>query len=667
MKLGLIAACLSTFALALTPTTATAKKKDKSKFDRPYDKFFEDPMMWAARLSPDGTHLAMARRDKDENNFIIIQNLKDPNSKPAGINLGDELEVQWIEWANDNRIIYSVFKPWEGSLNSRSIIRMFGIDKDGKNNLQFFKNNKQINLAFQIQRPVSFIPADPETIMVPVQIGDDLDVLKVNVNTGKSVLAAKGTSGTRGWLADIEGNAAFYIKTRNQSRYIDYYSRIPGTNGKNAKFRLAKSVRRDTTSNSNSVEFNPVGPAKNPTQYYVVGRPDGKNFAGVYLYDFEQNKYLEEIFTPKNSDAVTALIDGKTGEYEGAIYREKGRIRYNMANKRDQSHMNALETYFGNSLVPQLISVSDDQNTMLFSASGPGDPGSYHIYDKSKLFAEEIGARMPDLNADPMGKGKVITYKARDGLELYGYLSQPTNVKPGKKPPLIMMPHGGPEARSDFGYNRVVQVLNWKGYQVFEPNFRGSTGRGLDFADKGRLQWGKAMQNDVDDAFSHLVAQGITSQDKACIMGFSYGGYAALAAATLTPNKYQCIIAGAAPADLFEMLRTEKSEDGTSYEYWSRHIGDLDKHSNDIANVSPAHLASKIDDPVLIHHGDRDFTVPYNQGPIMVRAMEKAGKDVKFIKMRDVGHWYPAEKGPVRNEFYDGLLTFLDEHLPTNQ
>ena len=664
MKFGLVGACFAALSLALTPTSVLAKKKDDSKYDRPYDLFFESPMMWSATLSPDGTHLAMARRDKDENNFIIIQDLNNPNAKPAGINLGDELEVQWVEWANNDRIMYSVFKPWEGSLNSRSIIRMFGIDKDGKNNMQFFKNNKQINKAFRIQRPVSFIPSDPETVMVPVQIGDDLDVLKVNVNSGKSSLGAKGASNTRGWLADINGNAAFYIATRNRARYIDYYSRVPGTNGKNAKFQLAKSVRRDTTSNSNSVEFNPIGPAKNPSQYYVVGRPEGKNFAGVYLYDFEQNKYLQEIFTPNNSDVVTALIDGKTGTYEGAIYRDKGRIRYKMANKRDQAHMNALEKYFGDSLAPRLISVSDDQSKMLFSASGPGDPGSYHLYDKKQAFAEEIGLRMPDISNNPMGVGKVVAYKARDGLELYGYLTQPKNLKPGQKAPLIMMPHGGPEARTDFGYDRVVQVLNWKGYQVFEPNFRGSTGRGLEFADKGRRQWGKAMQNDVDDAFNYLVAQGIADKDKACIMGFSYGGYSALAAATLTPNKYQCIIAGAAPADLFAMLRSEKSADGTSYEYWSRHIGDLEKDAQDIVRVSPVHLADNIDDPVLIHHGDIDFIVPYEQGPMMVKAMEKAGKDVTFIKMKDIGHWYPVEKDAVRNEFYDGLLAFLDKHMP---
>ena len=114
------------------------------------------------------------------------------------------------------------------------------------------------------------------------------------------------------------------------------------------------------------------------------------------------------------------------------------------------------------------------------------------------------------------------------------------------------------------------------------------------------------------------------------------------------------------------MLRFAKSGEGTSFDYWSRHIGHPEKDQQDIVSVSPAHLAKNIQDPVLIHHGDRDSIVPYNQGPIMVRAMEEAGKDVTFIKMNGIGHSYPSRKDGVRNEFYDGLLAFLDEHLPAN-
>ena len=194
-----------------------------------------------------------------------------------------------------------------------------------------------------------------------------------------------------------------------------------------------------------------------------------------------------------------------------------------------------------------------------------------------------------------------------------------------------MMPHGGPEARSEFGYSRVTQLLVWKGYQVFEPNFRGSTGRGLKFADMGRKQWGKAMQNDIDDALLYLDRTGIVDADNACIMGFSYGGYAALAAATLTPDTYKCVIAGAAPADLIRMLRSEKAAGEFGYNYWTRHIGDMNTDAAAIYAVSPAQLVKNVKAPILLHHGNFDNIVPYEQGQIMKNALEAAGKDFTWV------------------------------------
>ncbi|MGB3456901.1 MAG: S9 family peptidase [Litorimonas sp.] len=657
-----LAICLGVVAMAITPAPAFADKKDNPKYDRAYDPFFEDPVMASVALSPDGTHVAMAQRQGDDQ-FLIIRSLEDPNAKPAGLKVGDELEIQWITWANDDRIIYSLFRPWDGGLTSRPVIRMYGIDRDGQNNMQFFRNNKRINENPLIRPPVSTLPNDPDHIMVPVRLGEDLDVLRVNVNDGKFKLAAQGKETTARWFTDINGNAAFYAATRDDGQIVDYYARIPGTNGKDAKFRLAKTVRRDTTSNSTILDFQPVGPAPNPNHYYVIARPNGANYAGVHLYDFEQDTYLQPMFQPEGGEVIQAFADPSTGEYFGATYLKDGRQAYAMGSKL-QAHMNGLEKYFGESLVPLLVSASADLDKMIFLATGPGEPGSYHLYDVGRAYAEELGQRMPSLTAAQIGVGEVITYKARDGLDIHGYLSRPASLGPKEKAPMIVYVHGGPEARTDFGYKRNVAILNWLGYQVFEPNFRGSTGRGMEFADMGRRQWGKAMQNDVDDGFAHLVKMGLVDQDQACIMGFSYGGYSALAAATLTPGKYQCVIAGAAPADLIEMLRSEKRGGEFGYNYWTRHIGDMNADASQIVTVSPAQLASRIEDPLLLIHGTRDTIVPFEQGEIMRDAMKAAGKPVTWIPMNRIGHSYPREKDDVRNAFYDGLLEFLGEHLP---
>ena len=653
-------------ALAFFFSATTVNAKRKSKYDRPYDPYFEEANMWTPQLSPDGKYIALGRRNGDDH-FVIIQEVTNPNAKPVGINLGDKLKLQWIEWANNDRIIYSVFKPWDGGIGTRPVVRLFGMNKDGSDNEQFFRTSDSIQANAIIAPPVSTLPNDPEHILIPVQIGDELDLLKLNVNTSKFSVKARGKKNTRQWYADIEGNAAAYAATRDNGRIIDYFTRVAGSNDKNLSFKLAKSVRRDRTSNSTALDFLPVAPGPTSSTYYVIARPNGADTAGIHLYDFEQNSYTKKLFQRDDVDVRNALIDWRTGDYEGAIYNKQSKAHYDMADSVTQKHYNALAKYFGPSIVASRISTTDDGKTILFSASGPGDPGSYHIYDVNKAFAHEIGTRMTTLPESSRGVGKVVNYKTRDGLELYGYLTQPTNMKLGEKPPLIMMPHGGPEARSEFGYSRVTQLLVWKGYQVFEPNFRGSTGRGLKFADMGRKQWGKAMQNDIDDALLYLDRTGIVDADNACIMGFSYGGYAALAAATLTPDTYKCVIAGAAPADLIRMLRSEKAAGEFGYNYWTRHIGDMNTDAAAIYAVSPAQLVKNVKAPILLHHGNFDNIVPYEQGQIMKNALEAAGKDFTWVSMNKIGHSYPARKNAVRNKYWDTLFEFLDKNLPISK
>ena len=643
---------------------AFAAKKD-SKYDRPYDPFFERPQFWSPGLSPNGNYIASARRVKDDD-FIIIQNLNDTSAKPAGINLGEMLEVQWVRWVSDDRLIYYVVRPWDGGIGSRPIGRLFGIDRDGKNNFQFFRNNRMIKDTAFISNPISDLPNDPDHVMIPVYLDDSLDVLKLNVNTGKFKKAASGIKQTRGWYADVNGDAAFFAAMRDEGRVIDYYARLAGTSAPNAKWRVVKSVRRDRTSNSSNTDFLPVAPGAKPSTYYVIARPAGENTAGVHLYDFETNTFLKKLAGSLESDARDVMVDWRTGKFEGAMFNKRGKMTFQMSDPLMQKHYDSLAKYFGPSLSARPISTSADGTKIIFLATGPGDPGSYHLYDVNAASAEEIGVRMTNLLSMPMATGRVVTYKARDGLELYGYLTRPPGAKPGDKPPLIMMPHGGPEARTEFGYDRVVQLLAWRGYQVFEPNFRGSTGRGIKFADKGRRQWGKAMQNDIDDALMHLDRQGIARNDNACIMGFSYGGYAALAAATLTPDTYKCAISGAPPADLIKMLKTEKSEGEFGYNYWTRHIGDMNKDYADIVAVSPAQNVENINIPILLHHGTIDWIVPYEQGKIMLSALKGANKDVTWVPMGKIGHWSPDEKDVVRNDFYDALFEFLDRNLPVN-
>jgi len=644
------------------PLNSAFAQKD-SKYDRPYDPFFERPQIWSADLSPDGRYVAFAQRQGDDH-FVLIKDLFDENAPPKGIKLGDEASVNWVRWANDNRVMYSAFRVRKFSGERvLTAAALYGINKDGTDNELYFRKNPAFAESRFIASLASDLPNEDDSVLVPVNLGGDLDLVKLNVDTGKFSVVERAPSNLRQWFIGIDGQPAFYAAIEDRGLKVKYYAR--NDSGSGDKWRLAATVRRDPTSNETSNNFRPVGPGPSPDTYYVIARPDGANYAGVHLYNFQTNTYVQEMMTPEESDIAQAFIDQRDGTFEGGLFR-RGRMEMAMMDDDVAVHMNALDSYFGEGTVLEPVGRSADKQTYLFLAEGPGDPGSYHYYNMEQRQVIEIGVQMENLLNTPLATGRVVEYKARDGLKLYGYLTQPPGMEPGDKPPLIMMPHGGPEARTEFGYSFINQLLAQAGYQVFEPNFRGSTGRGIEFADMGRRQWGKAMQNDVDDALAHLAAEGIADANRACIMGFSYGGYAALAAATLTPDKYQCIIAGAAPADLIEMLESEKREGAFGYNYWTRHIGHKDNDREDIISVSPAHQVNNVVRPILLHHGTTDTIVPYKQGTIMRDALRSAGKDVTWVAMQQIEHSYPFRKGETRNKYFDTLFDFLDKHLPVD-
>jgi len=251
-------------------------------------------------------------------------------------------------------------------------------------------------------------------------------------------------------------------------------------------------------------------------------------------------------------------------------------------------------------------------------------------------------------------------------MKLFGYLSRPAGIDPKKKMPLVMFVHGGPEARDNYGWDTAAQILVSAGYQVFQPQFRGSTGQGQDYAEAGYRQWGKKMQNDVDDAYAHLISQGLVDRGNACIMGFSYGGYAAMAGATVTPDQWQCSLAGAGVSDLVEMqkwVQRRSHSTSPSAQYWNEHIGNIITDRDDLLAHSPAKLADRIKVPMFIFHGEDDQIVPIEQSRILMAAMDRAGKPYEWHEMKLTGHSF-GNSNARRMATMTKVIAFLNKHLP---
>jgi len=317
---------------------------------------------------------------------------------------------------------------------------------------------------------------------------------------------------------------------------------------------------------------------------------------------------------------------------------------------------------------PELVSWSDDLGTIVVFTSGDGDAGSYHYLNLDRRSLSTVGAAYPSVPADQVASVQPVRYAAADGLEIHGYLTLPPGKTEGVNLPLVVLAHGGPASRDAPGFDWWAQALASRGYAVLQANFRGSTGYGQDFLEAGYGEWGRKMQTDLSDGVRHLAGQGIIDPHRVCIVGASYGGYAAMAGPTLDRGVYRCAVAVAGVSDLRRMVAHEAEvggrRDSEAVRYWNRFMGAERLGDRSLDDRSPARLADQADAPILLLHGRDDTVVPIEQSRMMAAALRRAGKPVEFIELTGEDHW--LSKGDTRQRMLTETVRFLEANNPVN-
>jgi dipeptidyl aminopeptidase/acylaminoacyl peptidase len=303
-----------------------------------------------------------------------------------------------------------------------------------------------------------------------------------------------------------------------------------------------------------------------------------------------------------------------------------------------------------------ILSMDAKRQRLVVLVGGADRPGSYYFMDADDGRLQRIGHVNIKIGATALNPVRTIRYKARDGLEMSAVLTLPAR-REAKALPVVVMPHGGPFARDSEEWDWWAQFLAERGYAVIQPNFRGSSGFGTDFANKGEGQWGLAMQDDVNDALAWLGKEGIGDPKRAAIVGASYGGYAALRAAQREGGLYRCAISFAGVSDL-DALRKYDSNFLNS----GRRSDWLRKQAPDLKSVSPLNFPEQFSIPVLLVHGKADQRVPVKQSRQMADRLKQAGKKVTYIEQPLGDHHLSREEDRL------GLLkateAFLAEHNP---
>jgi dipeptidyl aminopeptidase/acylaminoacyl peptidase len=359
-----------------------------------------------------------------------------------------------------------------------------------------------------------------------------------------------------------------------------------------------------------------------------------------------------------DAETTQDIHDRTTGRWIGQIAGGDHPVYSLFSPLQDARVRGALKAFPGYDA--RLVSWSDDLSRMVVFTDGKDDSGTYWRVDIASGSAAPIGHPYPEVKPQDVGPVRMIDYKAADGMELEGVLTLPPGRDP-KNLPLVVMPHGGPWARDYPHFYYWAQAFASHGYAVFQPNFRGSDGYGAHWRDAGRGEWGGKMQTDISDGAAELARQGIVDPKRACIVGWSYGGYAALAGVTVQHGLYRCAVSMAGVSDIPRMYVSIGGEPGAETvgtRYWRLFLGDRSRWPD----ISPAHLAAKADAPILLIHGKDDTVVPIDQSDTMERALKSAGKPVERLTLDGADHWLLKED--TRVAMLKASVAFVEKYDP---
>ena len=335
------------------------------------------------------------------------------------------------------------------------------------------------------------------------------------------------------------------------------------------------------------------------------------------------------------------------------------KLRYLDDSRPEAQLHRALSAQFPGEYV-HFANFSRDGSKLVFLVSSDRDPGAYYLFDRATNRATLLLQKRPWFAPEQMAERRPFNFKAKDGLELHGYLMLPAPRGEGVKPPLVLIPHGGPHGVvDDWFFNNDAQFLVSRGYAVLQVNYRGSGGRGEAFRRAGFRQWGGLIQDDLADGVRAVIAQGLVDGSRACVIGGSFGAYSAMMMSIRFPAMFKCAVGNAGIYDLAQLFDDEIvrfNKQGTNY--FNEVLG---RDPAELAANSPARLADKLTIPVLLVHGGEDKRAPPIHARLMRDALTKAGRPPEWMYVEGEGHGFYAEKS--RLAFYERLEAFLAKHL----
>jgi len=631
------------------PSTDEELKKlasyDKGIYKYTVEDYFSRPKADNFQLSPNGKYMSYMEKDANNKNHVYVKDLATEKVQLA-IEEKKEL-IRGYGWKNDNRLIYVMDQG--GNEN----YHIYAVDVDGRNNVDLTPyENVQANILNILKEQKDYV------IIVMNKNNKQLfDPYKLNVVTGEITQLFENTDTDNpisNYDFDKDGELRAYVRMVNGVETELYYKDWAADT-----FKLAKHVNWYDTFEILGFNY----PSGNKDEAYVLTNLDSDK-ARIVLYDFKNNQIIKEVFSNPDFDVAGMGVSRKRN-YETDYYSYEGEknVIVPVSNfftefyKRMESEFKEKEF--------TVAGYDDDENKFLVFVQSDKLYGSYYQYDVATKKFSLLYNLMPQLKEEDMAEMRPVTFKSRDGLTIHGYITLPKAALQGKRVPLIVNPHGGPQdVRDSWGFNAETQLFASRGYATLQVNFRISGGYGKEFLRAGFKQAGRKVMDDIEDGVHYAIRQGWVDSTKIAIYGASHGGYATLMGLVRTPDLYTCGVDYCGISSIFTFFESFP-------EYWKPYTDMLkeiwydvdDPEESSIAiEASPVFQVDKIKKPLFVAQGGNDPRVNIDESDQMVTKLREKGFDtIPYMVKYNEGHGYSREENQM--DLYKCMMGFFAKNF----
>ena len=644
-----------------------------------------DPAVYGAlpdvaevQISPDGKTIA-ALRNIEGDAAVFFYDLENPQAPPTGLNVGST-NARDLIWADNEQVLLwaSLSERAETSsgMETMEFFRWIAIPKSTLKPKVLFGNEPGY-FVLEAGDLLATLPHDSKKAVFSrttlkdrtrgairsvarlERITPDLSygLLSANLKTGKQSVIDTGEIGTRSWIVNAEGESVARVDFNRAEGVRELH--VANEKG---RFSLLKSfpARPD-----GAAEVSFIGLGEKPDTLIGISY-ERSDTGAVVEVDLSTGEIGATLFSHPDYNIDSLTYDYHTATVTGARSIDDLPQTYYFSEDDRKLQTMLREALPG--AAPTIISRSEDGARMIVHVRYTDHPTQFFYYDKRAQHLSLFDTSLKKLEGQVVAAKEKYDYVASDGLTIPGYLTVPKGASK-QSMPLIVLPHGGPELRDTQSFGWWSFFYAARGYLVYEPNFRGSEGYGLVFRNAGYGEWGRRMQDDITEGVRRLIADGVVDPERICIVGASYGGYAALVGAAVTPELYDCAVSVNGMTDLIAFLAkgdiSERSLQGrfesTYTDYWSLRIGDRFQNEDEIKAVSPIHLAGRIQIPIMLIHSRDDTVVPAGQSKVMRDRLKSAGKPHEYVELPGEDHWLSTSA--MRTEMLRRSIEFIDAHI----